>query len=116
MNKQITRRWTIGETLYGEHNEETQTLHAARGYLIVDMTTGAHVAIVPGADEEYTSTTPAARITRLIVGAPEMRVALGDLLASIEAWQEQYDPDKTDAVTETARARARTLLAAIDED
>lgn len=40
----------------------------------------------------------------------QLRHALLEVVESLEAWQLQYDPDKTDDVTESARERARDLL------
>ena len=71
----------------------------------------------------YTRGADALEDARLIASAPALlvenaalRAALADLVPCLEAWQAQYDPDKTDTEAERRLIAARAALAAPQEE
>lgn len=48
---------------------------------------------------------------RLIAAAPELLEALRETLESLRVWQEQYDPDATDEVTDQTIRRGSLAIA-----
>lgn len=84
-----TKRWGIGEIVYGDLDETEDTFSRSRGYLVHDMK-GEFVAIVCGANESYSATTEGAKRARLVAAAPDLRAALG---AFVSHYPHGINPD-----------------------
>ncbi len=106
--------YSIGECLYGEHDETGDTLTKARGYLIL-APNGDHVAIVPGADEAYTERTEGAAMARQIVSALRDRAALlaalHTLSANLELWHNAEDDDHENHIIGDCEETIRAAIA-----